>query len=373
MTTPNLPPRSIAGSSPSPIEESDPAGCGSAVDIEGDEPGLDNEDYEPGWGDRFRTPAGRALVRLGWLVLAAGFAFGTAGLAAAAEHSPSSGSRPELTWGADRELSVKLDAAVRDLARLNDDVVSLGDMARATLSSLAQVNQVGLQSAWEGGANDVNSIDVGAADLNERLDCAAWDTTLSTDLIKTYSPALVDRYHKVCLAVASVAPLQSNWQAMVDGSKTAIRVANDIEDHDSVAADALQLATQGRYPEALAKLSGATADIADANAIASDLAKTSDVSTLTQWLSRTKQMDDALGLLWQSMIDSKGKVTAQVTAALRAVNSAKALLPDDNSVLQVVLYEMAGNLTANGITIETAKGALADALTDLGGGTVSGG
>jgi hypothetical protein len=84
-------------------------------------------------------------------------------------------------------------------------------------------------------------------------------------------------------------------------------------------------------------------------------------------------MDDALGLLWQSMIDSKGKVTAQVTAALRAVNSAKALLPDDNSVLQVVLYEMAGNLTANGITIETAKGALADALTDLGGGTVSGG
>jgi len=29
---------------------------------------------------------------------------------------------------------------------------------------------------------------------------------------------------------------------------------------------------------------------------------------------------------------------------------------------------MAGNLTANGITIETAKGALADALTDLGAG-----
>jgi len=57
-------------------------------------------------------------------------------------------------------------------------------------------------------------------------------------------------------------------------------------------------------------------------------------------------------------------VTAQVTAALRAVNSAKALLPTTTRC-SGCLYEMAGNLTANGITIETAKGALADALTDL--------
>lgn len=375
MTTPNLPPRSISGSSLRPIEERDLAGYGSALDFGTDEYDLDyeDEDYELGWGDQFRTLAGRALVRLGWLVLAAGFAFGSAGIVAAAENSPSGGTRPELTWGADQQLSVKLDAAVRDLARLNDDVVSLGDEARSTLSSLAQVNQIGLQTAWNEGSNDVNSIDAGAADLNKTLECAAWDSTLSTDLVKTYSSTLVDRYHKVCLAVASVAPLQSNWQAMVDGSKTAIQVANDIEDHDAVAADALQLATQGRYPDALTKIGGATADIADATAVAAVLARSSDVSTLTEWLSRTTQMDNALILLWQSMVNSKGKVTAQVTAALRAVNNAKALLPDDNSVLQVVLYEMAGNLTANGITIETAKGALAAALTDLTGGTVLGG
>ena len=98
-----------------------------------------------------------------------------------------------------------------------------------------------------------------------------------------------------------------------------------------------------------------------------------DVSTLTAWLTRTQAFDDALRLLWQTMIDSKGKVTAQVTAALRGVSAAEALLPTNSDVLQVVLYEAAGDLTSSGISIETARGALADALSDLTGDTVSGG
>jgi phosphoenolpyruvate-protein kinase (PTS system EI component) len=195
---------------------------------------------------------------------------------------------------------------------------------------------------------------------------------MQAGLLKTYSPALVDRYHNVCAAVASVAPLHDDWQAMVDGSQTAIQVVTDIQTHDALAAEALQFATQGLYPEALAKLNGAAASITDATSVAAALARVTDVSTLTQWLSRTTQMDDALQLLWQSMVDSKGKVTAQVTAALRAVNDAKALLPDDNAVLQVVLQEMSSNMTSAGIAIETTRGALANALAGLGSGTVVG-
>ena len=70
------------------------------------------------------------------------------------------------------------------------------------------------------------------------------------------------------------------------------------------------------------------------------------------------------------MIDSKGRVTIQVTAALKAVSDATAQLPDNASVLQIVLYEMAGGLTSDGISIEVAKGQLAAALSDLTGGTV---
>jgi hypothetical protein len=151
-----------------------------------------------------------------------------------------------------------------------------------------------------------------------------------------------------------------------------MRVANDVNTHDATAADALVLATQGRYPEAIDQLKGASAAVADASSIADNLSKVTDVSTLAKWMNRTKQMDDALRLLWQTMIGSKGKVTAQVTAALKAVADAKALLPASTDVLQVVMYELAGQLTSDGISIETARGALADALANLGGGTAGG-
>lgn len=373
MTTPNLPPRPASGSSLRPIEESDLTGYGAGLDFEGDGYDLSYEDYEEGIGDRFRAMVGRFLVRVGWLVLAAGFAFGSAGIVAAWEKSPSSGSRPELTWGADQALSTRLDAAIRDLARLNSDVDSLGQQARKTLSSLSQVNRLGLQQAWDSGWNDVTSIDAGAAGLSGRLNCRPWDDALQAEMLKTYSSTMVDRYHSACVAVGAVSPLHDDWQAIVDGSQTAIQVANDIETHDSAAADALQFATQGRYPEALTSLSGASDAIADATTIAVHLADVSDVSALTSWLSLTTQMDIALRRLWQAMVTSKGQVTAPVTAALLAVNVAKANLPDSNSVLVFVLDKMAVNLITYGRSIETAKGALTDALNGLVGGTVVGG
>jgi hypothetical protein len=325
-----------------------------------------------GPGDPIRARVRSQIVRLGWLVLAAGLAFGSAGLVAAAQHPPSGGNRQELTWAADHDLSATLDAAVRDLTLLNDDVDLLGRMARQTLSSLAQVDQVALTQAWDSGSSAVSSIDARAADLTKRLKCDLWDAAYELELSKTYSPALIDRYHSVCLAIASVAPLRDDWVSLVAGSSTAMQVAFDINNHDQIAADALQLATQGRYQDALTKLASATAAIADATSIAADLARVTDVSTLQDWMARTTRMDSALQTLWRAMIASKGRVTPQVTAALKGVNDAKALLPDDNSVLQVVLYELAGNLTTDGISIETARGALAGALSDLVDGTVFG-
>jgi len=363
----------MSGWSLRPVQESDLARYGPPYDM-GDDDDLDYqfEGYEAGWGDRIRSFVGRVLLRVGWVALAAGLAFGSAGIVAATAHQPSTGTRPELTYGADLLISKKLDAAVRDLARLKDDVDSLGDMARKTLSAMAQINRTDLQAAWDGGWNNVNSIDAGAADLKTRLNCGAWASTLQVELIKTYSPAMVDRYHSVCVAIDSVAPLHAAWQSMVNGSATAMRVVDDIETHDSDAADALKLESAGRYQDALNQLVRADDALADAATIGQTLALTGDVSTLTTWVSRTQTFDDTLRVLWQTIIDSKGKVTAQVTAALRAVDSAKALLPQNNDVLQVVLYESAGNLTSSGISIETSRGALGDALANLTLGSVVG-
>jgi hypothetical protein len=320
-------------------------------------------------GDRIRSFGGRLLIRLGWTALAAGLAFGGAGVLAAMSHPPTAANRPELTYEADQQLSVKLDTAVRDLALLNDDVQSLGDQTRKALSSLAQVNQVGLDDSWNAGANDVNSIDVRAATLDKRLACASWNADRVAQLLESYSPAMIDRYDHVCRALSSVSPLRGDWESLVAGTKTAMQVATDMNDHDQAAASALQMATQGRFPEALAKLKDASAAVADANSIATTMAKIADVSTLQDWLERTKAMDSALGVLWQAMIDSKGEVTIQVTAALKNVNSAKEMLPDSTSVMSIALHEMAGGLTSDGIAIETAKGHLASALADLVGTT----
>jgi hypothetical protein len=100
-------------------------------------------------------------------------------------------------------------------------------------------------------------------------------------------------------------------------------------------------------------------------------------------------MDDALRVLWQLMIDTKGAVTAKVTTALRGVAEANNQLPwtkpsltppvappqysEDafQAALQVIVYEMAGHLTSDGISIETARSDLADALEGLTGATVS--
>jgi hypothetical protein len=65
-------------------------------------------------------------------------------------------------------------------------------------------------------------------------------------------------------------------------------------------------------------------------------------------------------------------ISPQVTAAIKGEKDARALLPDDNAVLQVVMDELAGNLIPHGISIETSRGAFAAAIGDLVGGTVFG-
>ena len=366
MTTPRSPQRLPSGSALRPIEGRDLAALGpQGINLDGDDFDIELDGYEPTLGHKLLAKGRRSLVRLSWLVLAAGIAFGSAGIATATQSPPALGSRDELTYRADQALSDRLDSAVRDLARLKDDVDSLGDMTRKMLSSLSQVNQLALKDATTHGDNSINAIDAGAAALNKSLDCASWGPAREVDLQKVNSQALIDRYHGLCVALQSVTPLRGDWDSLTTGSQTAMQVAGDISTHDSLTADALVLATQGRYPEALDKLTSASAAIADATAIGDSLSKMTDLSTLNEWMQRTKGMDDALRLLWQTMITSKGKVTAQVTAALKAVSDAKALLPSSSDVLQVVMYELAGLLTSDGISIETARGQLGDALTTL--------
>ena len=379
MSLSNQPPRQRSGAGRRPLDalpfDALPfdAFAPEVFELQPQNDGKEVEESDHGRRSRFRAWGGRMFMRVAWLGLAAMLALGSSGIVAATSHPPVSGNLPELTYGSDKVLLDRLDGGIRNLSLLNDDVIVLGDKVRTVLAELSQVSQSGLNAAYQGGDTALADIGSRAVALNAQLQCKPWTSTRDADLLKTYSQGLIDRYHQVCLAIDSVTPLAEAWAAMENGSKVAMQVVDDVNAHDQTATDALKSATQGRYPEALAKLDHASAALADAQGIATKLAVTSDVSTLNQWLSRTKNMDDALGLLWQTMIDSKGRITKQVTAALKAVSAAKALLPDNSAVLQVVLDEMAGNLTSDGISIETAKGKLGSALADLAGGTILGG
>jgi hypothetical protein len=376
MLTPGRPTQEL----PNDVAGRGTAGRGSEFDfsvpVPGDHDSGQYGDYGyddgPNRRERIRRWFARTLVQVGWLGLAAVLAFGSAGMVAATSHSPALGARQELTWGSDQILNVKLDGAVRDLVLLSDDVTRLGAMTRSVLSNLTQVNQLGVTAAQGDGTTALTAIDNRAANLRERLDCGPSTDAKVTQLIKTYSSDAIARYRSVCLALNAVAPLDDDWASLVGGSTETMKVAQDITDHDSLGKVALQLAAAGRYSEALAKLADADKPLSEATTLAAKLAIVADLSTLTTWLTRTKGFDDSLRLLWQSMIDSKGRVTPQVTAALKGVNDAKALLPTDNSALQVSLFEMANRLTADGISIETARGQLATAVSVLTGGTVAG-
>ena len=371
MTNASQPPRPYGGSGLRPIARLDlgeelPSGSDDGSDD------WDEDVYAPGLQDRFRGWLGRMALRAAWLGLAACVALGSAGIVAAVAHSPSVGGRPELTWGADRDLSSRLDAAVRDLAKLNDDVEVIGTMARNARAAVSQVNQVDLSAAIVDGNSASASIDARAADLSRRLDCQPWTNAKVVGLSKTYSTSVINRYTELCQTIASVAPIHDDWAGLVLSGQTAMQVAADLNTHDQVATEALKLATAGKYADAIVHLNLASVSIDDATQIATLLAKVTDVSTLQTWLTRTSNMDDALRLLWRTVIASKGKVTPQVKAALKNVSDVKALLPDDNAVLGVVLYEMGLEMTADGISIETAKGQLSGTLGDLVGGSVFG-
>ena len=373
MTTRERPPRG-PGSGLRPIEGRDLEGFepeGYRESIYDSDESWDDEP-ETGFSDRLRGWLGARLTQVGWLVLAGGLGLGSAGVVAAMSPVPDGTNRPELTWGQDQALHARLYATARDLVLLKDDVDQLGTMTRQTLSSLAQVNSVALSAAWSGGASALNGIQTRAASLATSLECSPWDAARDVELSKLYDAGLISLWKSICAAIATTAPLPSDWNGLVTGSRTAIQVANDISGHDSTGSEALQLATAGRYPEAIAKLAEASRAIADATSIATDLAKLTDVSTLQGWLERTTAMDTALKTLWVEMVASQGRVNAKVTAALKGVSEAKANLPDNASVLQVVLYELAGRLTINGISIETARGRLSDVIDALTGGTVQG-
>jgi hypothetical protein len=300
------------------------------------------------------------LVALIWLAIALVVAVGVAGLAATMNRAPGTPARAELTWDGDQEAQPALDAATADLQALSDRVDELGATARDALSQVAAGDVDGLQQAIAKGTQTLTAIDAANGKLNGSVAAIPHS---GADWALDLSGAMRHRYEELNRTTTIASGLETDWAAFSGRALDAATMTQLLTLHDTQSGDAAKEGTAGRYKSALTALDQSDATIAHARTLRDELAKTSDVTTLTSWIDRNAAYDAALRNLYRALVASNGRVTPAVSKAIDGERTARADLPADTRPLVVIMSDIAqGGLNQAVISIEQARGALSEAL-----------
>ncbi len=300
------------------------------------------------------------LLAVAWLAVAAIVSIGAAGIVASMNHLPSTAARPELTWAADQRAAPALDAATEQLQRLSDQVDQLSGIARDALTQVVGGDLVGLGTTIATGTNQVATVQQQAASLERAL---AAVPGAGPDRELRLSPGLIDRYDALAGTADLTSTLDADWASFTGRALDAVGLTGLLGRHDQETAAAAAEGSAAHYRKALTLLDRSDATIAQTDALRDRLAKTTDVSTLSAWTDRNATYDAALRNLYQSLLDSKGRVTDRVRKAFQIEQAARSQLPADTRGLVVIMSDVAqGGLNQALISIEQARGALSDAL-----------
>jgi hypothetical protein len=306
----------------------------------------------------------RLALAAAWLVAAALFAFGAAGLVTGIGGQPGSEGRAELTWAGDAALESELDAAANDVAGLADAIGGLSDASRTALAALVATDLDLLESAVVDGDRQLTSLAADATAIRTRLLGLPYIVPTGADPLPPstevdLSPATRERYRSLYEALDATTGLPATWARFARGSVAAQRLTTLLIDHDASTAEAAARGRAGDYAGALIALDTSDALIVDGRARRDELANTVEVSTLTEWLDRNATYDEALRTLYATLRDSGGRVTDEVRAAFEAEQVARERLPPDTRGLVVILAEVArGGLNEAAIGIEQTRGRL---------------
>lgn len=302
----------------------------------------------------------RSLSVFAWVVAAVVIALGSAGIAGGLDHLPTTGARPELTYGADRQVAPDLDAATGDLRALSDQVDALAGQGRLALTALVSADTPSLQAAISAGETQIATIQASARAIRDRL---AALPGLDAAAAARYGPTTLARYETLATALPAVDALDDDWTRLAAGSVPAVELTQHLAAHDRIAGEAVQQGAAGKFAAAIKTLSGAEAELAAARTVRDQLATRIDTSTLDAWIDRNATYDAAVGDLWAAVLVSPTRVTAEVRAAAAREQAARSQLPADTSALVVILGDVArGGLNQAVIAIEQARGRLLDAL-----------
>ena len=310
-------------------------------------------------------PAGISwlLARVGWIATALSVALGSSGLVTALEHRPGSPARAELTWSADQAVRVPLEVIVRDLDPIALDFDALGGQGRAALAALVATDPEALDATLTLGETLVTKIGVETIAIRQR---AARLPGIGPGAEGRLSSDVRVRIATVSRALDATTGIAEAWARLSSGAAIAIRLTRLLSQHDQSTGESVRQGSQGNYTEAVKALDLADPALADARTLRDQLANTADTSTLTQWLDRNAVIDAALRRLYTVLAVTGGKVTEEARQAFDQVKKAQEQLPPDTRALVVIMSDVArAGLNQAVITIEQARGKLADAIAIL--------
>ena len=295
-----------------------------------------------------------------WVAVALLVALGVAGITATMNRVPGTPARAELTWLGEHEAEPALDSATDELEQLAGTVDELSATARDALSEVTSGDLDALQARITAGTLLLDKVDGDTANLRAALGAVPH---AGDDWPLHVSPAMRHRYDELEGTAQLTAGLEDDWAAFAGRALDAATMSDLLARHDEETAKAAAEGTAGRYAAALTALNASDATIAQMRALRDGLARTSDVAVLTGWIDRNAAYDAALRHLYRALVQSKGRVTDPVRKAFDGEREARAQLPKDTGAVVVIMSDIAqGGLNQAVISIEEARGALAEAL-----------
>jgi hypothetical protein len=306
---------------------------------------------------------GNTPVRAAWLFVVIMFALGTAGLVTAMAHLPGTDSRSELTWRADQAIKPALDFATGELDRIATDFEALGGQGRLAVAALAQGDAKQLEEAMTAGQALVDKIVLSVAGVRSGLRTLPGFGPIQQ---RFFSAPTIERWNSINAALDTTDGLGAIWLSLTTGGTDAVRLMSLLEQHDEFVGLAAKLGSEGNFTEAVHQLDLAAPVFQELRTLQVQLSNRVDVALLEELLDRTARVDDALRALYTLLVLTNGESTAEVKAALAAVDAARDELPEDTRALSVILTDI-GRTGPNEavIRIEGARGRLLDAIGAL--------
>ena len=310
---------------------------------------------------------GPAAERLGfgavWLVVVTLIGVGLASVVTGLDHQPGTDARAELTWAADSAAAPALEASTGELEALSMQLDALGVRGRGALAAMGAREFAVLETAIAEGGLLVTDLRSRSATLRSRLaGLAAFGPGAELRL----SPATRARHAALVAALDSTDGLAEQWVRLEAGGLGASRLSGLLEQHDTLVASAIEVGSQGSYPSALRRIRTAAATLAEADRLRAQLANTSNVDTLVEWIRRNRDYDAALRTLYEATAASPERSTPAIREALTGEAAARAQLPGNTNALSIIMADIGrGGLNQAVIGIEVARGELAAALEAL--------